>query len=278
MKESSRADRTNNSGTTRRVTSKRSTANGSLELDQPRKLRHLLADKSEPSIRARMSINIDEAPPNGIFCSNHREALVPVRSSRRNEEPTSILSDMWRVISSVFCVSGSTYYMPDDEYTPYTGSLDEADPNDPGESTKVHDIITQSKAFLESSLEVFDWSKDFASSQLSYSLVFSKQGDYKNDKLLFGLDLVEESQRILKIFLGITREKGLTLDWVLKASKKDIYVHTCDVPESPWLAVKSDCIIRQDKYIIMNLMMNDARSSEYDDSMEGYEVRYTAHR
>jgi hypothetical protein len=273
VQESSSTDRMNDSGAARRMMSKRSTCNGSPKLDKPRKLRHLLADKFEPSIRARMSINIDEAPPSGIFCSSHRQALAPVRINHRYIEPTSLLSDMWHLISSVFCVSGSTYYMPDDEYAPYTGSLDEADQNDTGESAKVHDILTQSKAFIESSLEVFDWSKDFASSQLSYSLVFSKRGNYENDKLLFGLDLAEESQRIMKIFLGITREKGLTLDWVLKASKKDIYVHTCDVPESPWLAVKSDCIIRQDKYIIMNLMMNDARSSEYDDSMEGYEVR-----
>lgn len=270
MQESRNADRVNDSGSKRRMMSKRSTANHSPTSDKPRKLRHLLADKSEPPIRARMSIKIDEAPPNGIFCSGHRDTLVPVRSNRRDEEPTSMLSDMWRVISSVFCATGSTYYMPEEEYAPYTGSVDEAEQNDTGE---VQDIIMQSKAFIESSLEVFDWSKDFASSQLSYSLVFSKQGDYMNDKLLFGLDLAEESQRILKIFLGINREKGLTLDWALKASKKDIYVHTCDVPESPWLAVKSDCVIRQDKYIIMNLMMDDARSSEYDDSMEGYEVR-----
>lgn len=255
------------------MTPRKNNVDNSPKLDEPRRLRHLLADKSEPSIRAGMSINIDEAAPSGIFCSAHREALVPVRNNHRDEEPSSMLSDMWRVISSVFCVSASTYYMPDEEYTPYTGSFDEVDQNDASESTKVKEIIMQSKAFLESSLEVFDWSKDFASSQLSYSLVFSKEGDYLNDKLLFGLHLVEESQRIMKIFLGITREKGLTLDWVLKASKKDINVHTSDVPESPWLAVKSDCIIRQDKYIIMNLMMNDARSAEYDDSMEGYEVQ-----
>ena len=267
-------DGMNVNGAKRRMMLKRSKEKNLRTLDKPCKLRHLLADKSEPTVHVKMSINNDEAVSNGIFCSSNRHEIVPVRIHPRDEESSSMLSDMWRAITSVFCVSGSTYYMPDDEYTLYTGSLDDTDQIE-GDSTKVQvqELIMQSKAFIESSLEVFDWSKDFTVPQLSYSLLFSKHGDYQNDKLLFGLDLMEESQRIMNIFLGINRVKGLTLDWNLKASKKDIYVHTCDVPESPWLAIKSDCIIRQDKYIIMNMMMDDARSSEYDDTMEGYEVR-----
>jgi hypothetical protein len=86
-------------------------------------------------------------------------------------------------------------------------------------------------------------------------------------------DMTEEVVRIFKLFSGITRIDGLVFDWVLRASKHDITIHSCSVPGSDWQAIKSDAIIKCDKKDVLALMIDDDRSKEYDETMEGYEVR-----
>lgn len=233
--------------------------------------RHLLADVTKSTRSSPNGRDFDAETSNGIFCLGGPEVIAASATKVVLEaHSSSFLSEIWMVLSRIFCFPSAAYYMPDDDYILYCGSMEE----DEHVESDSNSILQHSKSFIENSLKVFDWSNDFPSSPISYSLVFSREGDYANDKLLLGRDLFEEGQRIMKLFTGLIREKGLTLNWVLRATKAsdNINVHTCDVPDSPWLAIKSDCIIRRDKETILQLMMDDTRSSEYDDSMEGYEV------
>lgn len=251
---------------------------GSLELDgndhsrirtAPYPPRHLLADVAKSSRSTPKGRDFREETLDDTFCTGGRKkAASSSRKVVRDANPSSILSEIWLILSSIFCVTSTAYYMPDDDYILYTGSMEDEEFTD----INAGRILQHSKSFIENSLKVFDWSNDFPCTPTMYSLVFSKEGDYANDKMLLGRDLLNEGQRIMKLFTGLTREKGLTLNWVSRATTKDVNVHTCDVPDSPWLAIKSDCIIRRDKEMILKLMMDDTRSSEYDDSMEGYEV------
>lgn len=195
--------------------------------------------------------------------------LTDTTSAERN---AAIFSDVWIALSSIFCFT-SSYYMPEDDYILYTGSDDDNDPPHASPRKKKTSKNTP-ESFIAESLKVFDWSSDIPvpKQQASNSFVFCREGDYANDKDLLGLHLLEEGQRIVKLFVGITRVSGLTFNWTLRASKKGITIHTSDVPNSPWQAVKSDCIIQQDKHEILKLLLDDSRSHEYDDSMEGFEV------
>lgn len=231
--------------------------------------RYLLADVTKASGSSPKGRVFREQTFHDTLCTGGRKKVASSTNKVvRDAHSTSLLSQIWLALSSIFCVTSTAYYMPDDDYILYTGSMEDEDLTDIDASR----ILQHSKSFIENSLKVFDWSNDFPCTPTVFSLVFSKEGDYANDKILLGRDLFSEGQRIMKLFTGLTREKGLTMNWVLRATTKDVNVHTCDVPESPWLAIKSDCIIRRDKEMILELMMDDTRSSEYDDSMEGYEV------
>ena len=188
-------------------------------------------------------------------------------SVKRN---VAIFSNIWIVLSCFFCFT-SSYYMPEDDYILYTGSDDETDIPVISSRKKKQKIP---EAVIADSMRVLDWNSDLPAPNLQAigTLTFCKEGDYFNDKELLGSHLLEEGQRIIKIFAGIKRISGLTFNWTLRASKKGIDVHTCDVPNSPWLAVKSDSIIKRDKFEILKLFLDDSRSHEYDETMEGYQV------
>ena len=89
---------------------------------------------------------------------------------------------------------------------------------------------------------------------------------------MFSKDLVAESRRIFKIYLGLDRVEGLNFNWVWKADKNGVVVHTAAIEGSSWLAVKSDSICKADKYTICKLLVDDARTVEYDNGVDGYEI------
>ena len=95
-----------------------------------------------------------------------------------------------------------------------------------------------------------------------------------NDMEKFSRDLIDESRRLFKIYLGLKRIEGLNFNWVWKIDKNGVIVHTATVEGSNWLAVKSDSICKADKYTICNLLVDDSRTTEYDNGVDGYEVIY----
>jgi len=95
-----------------------------------------------------------------------------------------------------------------------------------------------------------------------------------NDMKKFSKDLVDESRRLFKIYLGLERIEGLNFNWVWKIDKNGVVVHTATVEGSSWLAVKSDSICKADKYTICKLLVDDARTVEYDNGVDGYEIIY----
>lgn len=235
-------------------------------------------------------ISDEETTAYSIFCNWGANEFVPTviqsivsdTSAKRN---ATIFSDIWIAVSIFFCI-GSSYYMPEDDGGSSFGIEEENVqlPSDRKNSRKKK--IKKKKSFVDqtlkvittSSLEIFntiEFQSVSGTPKLEPSknvLEFSKSGDYKNDIQLLRVDLGEESQRIIKLFLGILRERDIIFNWKLQATKKDITIHTCDVIGSVWQAVKSDCIIKQDKFEIVKLLMDDTRSHEYDDTMEGYQV------
>ena len=239
--------------------------------------RHLLADTPVKVLQARHHVIFDEEVPSYLMCNFDGAALVPFIAPNSSEKRNSaIFSGIWDALSSIFCFTSSGY-MPDDDYIIYTGSVDNSDEDDPSPKAprKKKSLKKKSKSFIAETLNVFDWTAAVTPPKAvpKNPLVFSKEGDYANDKALLGLDLFEESQRIMKIFTGVTRVKGVTFNWTLRAAKNDVNIHTCDIPCSPWQAVKSDCVIKQNKHTILKLLTDDSRSHEYDESMEGYVVR-----
>jgi hypothetical protein len=235
-------------------------------------------------------ISDEETAAYSILCNWGANELVPTviqnvvteTSEKRN---AAIFSDIWIAVSIFFCI-GSSYYMPeDDDSSPF--GLEEENVQLPSDrKTSRKKKIKKKKSFVDqtlevitSSLEIFDTIESQNVSGTSKSvpsknvLEFSKSGDYKNDIQLLRVDLGEESQRIIKLFLGILRERDIIINWKLQATKKEVTIHTCDVEGSVWQAVKSDCIIKQDKFEIVKLLMDDTRSHEYDDTMEGYQVQ-----
>ena len=220
---------------------------------------------------------------NNLALDTGKIPLVPLltdtTSVKRN---VAIFSDIWKALSWFFCFT-SSYYIPEDDYILYTGSDDETDIPVISSRKKKHisAISSQKKEqetpdfIITETMRVFDdWNRvaPVLNLQASSRLFFCKEGDYVNDKDLLGSHLYEEGQRIFEIFVGIKRINGLTFNWNLRTSENGIDVHTCDVPNSSWLAVKADSIIHQDKYEILKLFLDDSRSHEYDHSMLGFEV------
>ena len=264
--------------------------NGTDSAAQPR---HILADsslpdkssvgESKPKVKHRVIFDKEAPPPPPPPCLPFDSAgtlIVPFLKSTPEKRNAAMFSDIWLSISNIFCFTSSNY-VSDDDYILYTGSMD--DDNDvptvrgaKDPSRRKNSMKKKSKSFILESMKVFDWSEDTPVPEQNPKnlLFFSRSGDYSNDKDLLGLDLNEEGQRILSIFTGVTRVSGVVLNWNLKASKKDVNIHTCDIHNSPWQAIKSDCIIQQDKKKILDLLLDDTRSCEYDEAMEGYEVSF----
>jgi hypothetical protein len=94
--------------------------------------------------------------------------------------------------------------------------------------------------------------------------------DYRVDREALAQDLADESQRILMLYVGVTREAGLTFNWALKKSADKIFVHNCDLPGCNFSALKSDCTIKRDKHTILRYITDDDKGKMYDDTLEGY--------
>ena len=98
-------------------------------------------------------------------------------------------------------------------------------------------------------------------------------GDW-NQKETAGQHLRDESRRLFKILSGLTRGESIPiLNWEFKLTKSRVTVHQAMMPGSPWAAIKSDCIIHADKHRICKLITTDERSHEYDEQVDGFEVR-----
>ena len=108
---------------------------------------------------------------------------------------------------------------------------------------------------------------------LSQELSFSLTGEYKNNHQLLCKDYSEESQRILSIYLGLISFKNVKLDWQFATAKEGISVKNCDIAGTAFKALKSTCVIKGKKEDILKLLTNVEKSTQYDESMEGVEVR-----
>jgi hypothetical protein len=268
-------------------------------------------------------ISDEETAAYCVLCNWGGNELVPsviknIVTETSEITNAAIFSDIWIAVSIFFCI-GSSYYMPEDGDN--VGSLglggnlqvsSEGRNRQKKKIKKKKSFVDKTLEVITSSLEIFEptESLNFAETSKLESpknvLEFSRRGDYKNDMQLLLVDLGEESQRIMKIFVGILRERNIILNWNLRTSKKEVTVHTCEVPGihiyvcihtficiyiytytciyihiyvciyihigSVWQAVKSDCIIKQDRFEIVKLLMDDTRSHEYDDTMEGFQV------
>ena len=104
-------------------------------------------------------------------------------------------------------------------------------------------------------------------------LVFNRMGDYKNNHQLLCKDYSKESQRILSIYLGLLTLKNVKLDWQVATAKEGISVYNCDIASTAFKALKSTCVIKGKKEDILKLLTNVEKSIQYDESMEGVEVR-----
>lgn len=96
--------------------------------------------------------------------------------------------------------------------------------------------------------------------------------DWQMNKVGFASEIISEARRIFSLYMGLTRFDGLVFNWSLKATKKGVTVHTSPVPDSDWLAVKSDVILKADKWDIFNLIIDDSKAHLYEEQIEGYEV------
>jgi len=171
-----------------------------------------------------------------------------------NPAPESANGNLWSIISSVFCFAGS------DAYSPY----DEAVTNDVLAGISGDPLRAAGRGGKKAK-------KEKAPKLRPEAVLQTIPTDWGN-KTTAGLHLIEESRRLFKIFCGITRCEGLIFDWQHRVTKGRVTVHSASVPNSSWQAIKSDCKIKADKYAICKLITDDARSHEYDEGVESYEI------
>jgi hypothetical protein len=77
--------------------------------------------------------------------------------------------------------------------------------------------------------------------------------------------LAEEAQELMFSYIGKQAKQIITFEWVNKYSKKGVEVFTSVVPGSAWQALKATCIMKANKYDIVDFLMDDDRLGEYDD-------------
>jgi hypothetical protein len=203
-----------------------------------------------------------------VLCTSVGSAVPPTSRELRlppEKRQAAVYSDVWLALSNIFCFSVPADYMPAEDIIenvlPVTLT-------DPGPEKK------KKKKGLVAKLNPLNWTgSGTKESGKRNHLVFSRNGDYKRDKKLLYTDLAEESQRIGQLYAGIIREHGVIFDWSLKASKNGVHIQTCDIPGSSFQAMKTDTVIKKDKYTILKVIIDDDRAKEYDESLEGYEVR-----
>ena len=193
----------------------------------------------------------------------------------------AVASDIWTVLSGVFCFSGSPQYTHDDEFSEFDTTTRGNDGETKDETAehsavgkKPDDIKTRATTMLTNSFHMLGPDTSPPPRRTANPLHFHPRPgvDYKRDRELLSKDLCEEGQRIAKLYAGITRERGVTFNWTLKVSKDDIFIHSCDVIGSSFAALKSDCTIKKDKYTILQYLTDDEMSKSYDDSLDGYKL------
>ena len=216
-----------------------------------------------------------EAAVSTLMCS------MPTMSTQRNfdtnpeEVETAVASDVWALVTGAFCLSTPPQYLPqDDQRTESDNQTNEK------AIPKSHSLLQHSESVYRKLNPLNMLNPGILSpgtpttSSIRNPLVFQQRPgvDYRTQRDLLFEDLASESQRIMKLYCGITRERGTTFNWILKKAQDDINVHNCDLPGSSFSALKSDCFVKKDKYTILKYLTDDDRSKEYDETLDGYKV------
>ena len=213
-----------------------------------------------------------EAVMSSLMCT------MPVMSSSREIPPENVTkavaTDIWTLLSGIFCFTGSTHYMPDDsEYIEFDGNMSDGEMP----STTAPVVTKKKTKSLASRLNPMKILGPLTSSPSFIAarnpLLFQHRAtDYQNNRELLAQNLSDDTLRILKLYVGLSRETGVSFNWALKISKNNIFVHNSDIPGSPFSALKSDCTVKKDKYTILRYLTDDERSKEYDETLDGYKV------
>ena len=228
-----------------------------------------------------------EAVVSTLMCAMPSMAIprdIPPQSVEK-----AVANDVWTLLSGIFCFSGSKQYAPDDsDYIVFDGSMSESDTPSPSPGAMARKKKPKSLASRLNPLKLLGPTASATTAtsgtggvQAAPSraaplnpLVFQPRPgiDYRAQHAILVQDLTDESQRIIKLYTGLFRERGISFNWVLKTSKNNIFVHNCDLPGSSFSALKSDCTIKKDKYTILRYLTDDERSKEYDETLDGYKL------
>ena len=219
-----------------------------------------------------------EAAISSLMCT------MPVMTSRDippENVTKAVATDIWTLLSGIFCFSGSTHYMPDDsEYIEFDGNMSDSDMPSAVAAPVVTTKKPKSLASRLNPMKILGPLTAPLTSSPSFiaarnPLLFQRRAtDYQNNRELLAQDLSDEAIRILKLYVGLSRETGVSFNWAMKISKNNIFVHNSDIPGSSFSALKSDCAVKKDKYTILRYLTDDERSKEYDETLEGYKVRH----
>ena len=92
------------------------------------------------------------------------------------------------------------------------------------------------------------------------------------DKYLSEFEVLrDEAVKMIQVYLGILEDDmGLGLQWEEKVKNKDVTVYGTPVNGSDWNAIKGITDMKVDMDGILNLIMNDDRTKEYDQMFDKY--------
>ena len=189
------------------------------------------------------------------------------------EVETAVASDVWALVTGAFCFSSPPQYLPnDDQHTKFDSQTIEKAAPKPQSLLRPESVYRTLNPLNMLNPGILSHGTPTTSATRN-PLAFHRRADVdctRRDLLIE--DLASESQRLMKLYCGITRERGITFNWILKKTQDDINVHNCDLPGSSFSALKSDCIVKKDKYTILRYLTDDDRSKEYDETLDGYKV------
>jgi len=77
--------------------------------------------------------------------------------------------------------------------------------------------------------------------------------------------LAKEAEELMFSYIGRQTKNFITFDWISKYNKKGVDVYTSVVADSAWQALKATCMMKANKYDILDMLMDDNRLGEYDD-------------
>jgi hypothetical protein len=90
-----------------------------------------------------------------------------------------------------------------------------------------------------------------------------------------GMDLAAESQRIMKIYMGVQQDSAYNFDWQHKTKKSNVDVSVTPVVGSAWFALRATTTIADvTPRKLKDFLINDANIGLYDDMIENVEVNY----